>query len=468
MSHKLDYATLKGKHYAEMQALMPEFVARTHWPAERIRAERENGLRRLLRAAIDGSPWYHKTLGDIDPETFDSGNLTSLPVLTKAEFTANFDEIVTDRRVTAAVVEDYLAGLGEQDAYLFDAYHATVSGGSSGVRALLAFDWDSWTKYYLALFRYIYRDPRFSRGKNGKAPRVVGLASNTSAYLSSSLRQTFRQPGQESIGLSILDPMSTNVDRLNEINPEVLFAYPSVLRPLVAQARHGTLRVGPMAIISVGEPLMADLADEIRAIWPEIIIYDWYMAGEGGCIAAGCGIGAGLHLSEDLVILEPVDVDYRPVPPGVRSDKVLITNLANPLMPLIRYELEDQVTLLPPGEPCPCGSQHQRIATVDGRYWENFHYPGGIEVASLKLYSPLNRESSVSEFQMRQLPNGAAVELRGDNPDLPRIVRKLKAALTDAGLTDPEVTVKEVEWLPRLEISGKRTRFVPLPRENAG
>jgi hypothetical protein len=89
-------------------------------------------------------------------------------------------------------------------------------------------------------------------------------------------------------------------------------------------------------------------------------------------------------------------------------------------------------------------------------------------VASLKLYSPLNRESSVSEFQMRQLPNGAAVELRGDNPDLPRIVRKLKAALTDAGLTDPEVTVKEVEWLPRLEISGKRTRFVPLPRENAG
>ena len=43
----------------------------------------------------------------------------------------------------------------------------------------------------------------------------------------------------------------------------------------------------------------------------------------------------------DMCIVELVDTDYRPVPPGVPSAKALVTNLFNLAQPLIRYELTD-------------------------------------------------------------------------------------------------------------------------------
>lgn len=49
---------------------------------------------------------------------------------------ANFDEIVTDRRLTLARVETHLAGLGATPRYLLERYQAVVSGGSSGVRGV--------------------------------------------------------------------------------------------------------------------------------------------------------------------------------------------------------------------------------------------------------------------------------------------------------------------------------------------
>ena len=50
----------------------------------------------------------------------------------------------------------------------------------------------------------------------------------------------------------------------------------------------------------------------------------------GGVTAIGCFKGTGMHLSDDLVIVEPVDANGDPVPSGVRSHKVYVTNLFNP------------------------------------------------------------------------------------------------------------------------------------------
>lgn len=457
-----DYETLRGRQLAAMRELVPEYVGRTRWPAGRIRAERQAALRRLLRVAIDGSPWHRRRLTGIDPESCTVADLASVPVMTKDDLVTNFDEVVTDRRVTAERVERHLAALGDQDAYLLDAYHVAVSGGSSGRRATFVFDWESWQKYFLALFRYIYRDPRSATGRGGKAPLVVGLTASSSGHISSSLRQTFSPREPAAIGLPVLDPLEKNVRRLNEIQPDVLFTYPSILRPLVAEKRAGRLRVDPMAIISSAEPLPEDLADTIAATWPDTVVFNWYAASEGGCIAAGCGVGRGLHVSDDLVILEAVDADGRPVPPGVRSDKVYLTNLANTLMPLVRYELDDQVTYLP-DERCPCGSEHRRIANVHGRQRETFRYAGGVRVHALSLYGPLTFDPSVVEFQVRQTRTGVTVLVRGTDPDTDRITRDLAAALAAAGLADPEVTVEVVDRLDRLATSGKLVRFVPLP-----
>ena len=69
--------------------------------------------------------------------------------------------------------------------------------------------------------------------------------------------------------------------------------------------------------------------------------------------------------------MELVDNAGRPVPTGVRSDKIFLTNLYNLALPLIRYEITDQLELLRRGG-CPCGSAFRRVGDPHGRLDDTF------------------------------------------------------------------------------------------------
>ena len=71
---------------------------------------------------------------------------------------------------------------------------------------------------------------------------------------------------------------------------------------------------------------------------------------------------ARLHVSADWYIFEPVDRNYRLVLRGEPSHTVLMTNLANRVQPLIRYDQGDSVTLRPDAR--PCGSPLPAIRVV--------------------------------------------------------------------------------------------------------
>src|SRR5204863_10195 len=77
----------------------------------------------------------------------------------------------------------------------------------------------------------------------------------------------------------------------------------------------------------------------------------------------GCPAGPGSHVNADWAILEVVDDEYRPVPPGELGRRVLLTNLSNRAQPLIRYEVNDRVRLDAAG-PCACGSRLPRAGTT--------------------------------------------------------------------------------------------------------
>ncbi len=105
-----------------------------------------------------------------------------------------------------------------------------------------------------------------------------------------------------------------------------------------------------------------------------------YAGTEGGMMAVSSSRSPHMILSDDLLIFQPVDREGLPVQPGVRSAKVYLTNLFSLIMPLIKYELTDEVTLL--DEPCPYGSGHRLIEDVQGRQEDGLVYPGGVEVHS--------------------------------------------------------------------------------------
>ena len=145
----------------------------------------------------------------------------------------------------------------------------------------------------------------------------------------------------------------------------------------------------------------------------------------------------GSHLSEDLLIVEPVDEDGQPVAPGERSAKVYLTNLFNRALPLIRYEITDEVTLLP--EPCPCGSAHRCVADIQGRLDDRFVYDGR-RVHPHVFRSALGRHPGVVEYQVRQTADGARIAVRCGAPvRLEALGHEVADALAQLGLPRPVV-----------------------------
>lgn len=65
------------------------------------------------------------------------------------------------------------------------------------------------------------------------------------------------------------------------------------------------------------------------------------------------------------MIVEVVDGDNRPVPPGADGEKLLVTVLWSRTLPLIRYELADRVRLA--AAPEPCRLPFPLVAGIQGR-----------------------------------------------------------------------------------------------------
>jgi phenylacetate-coenzyme A ligase PaaK-like adenylate-forming protein len=172
-----------------------------------------------------------------------------------------------------------------------------------------------------------------------------------------------------------------------------------------------------------------------------------------------------MHLSDDNLIIEPVDEQGSPVPAGERSTKLYLTNLINSALPLIRYEVTDEITVLP--EPCPCGSSMPRVADIQGRHDDTFEYEG-VHVHPHVFRSALGREPNTVEYQVRQTLEGATILIRCTAaPDSDRLRTRIVDGLRRMGAGARTIDIQIVERIPR-QSSGKLKRFVPLDVRTKG
>ena len=157
-------------------------------------------------------------------------------------------------------------------------------------------------------------------------------------------------------------------------------------------------------------------------------------------------------------MLERVDENGVPVGPDEPAARTLATGLANRTFPFIRYDLGDEVTLLP--GPCECGSAFARVADIGGRRDDDFRY-GTAAIPASVFRHVLGTDPRVSEYQVHQTARGAEVLVVGD-PDTEALVSASVSALSRHGLAGAEVTVRAVDRLQRHESTGKLKRFIPL------
>ena len=334
--------------------------------------------------------------------------LAQLPAVTKAELMRSFDAWVSDPAVDLEGVEAFLADRSHIGERYLDRYVVWKSSGSTGEPGIFVQDepalatYDALIAIQLSAGRLVgpYAWGLLARG--GRAALIAATGDHF-ASIASWRRVCRGSPWPNARAFSILDPLPRIVGGLNDYRPAFVASYPTMLALLAQEQAAGRLRLQPACLWSGGEYLAPATAAAIERAFGCPLVNE-YGASECMSIAFGCREGA-LHVNEDWVVLEPVDRNFQPVPPGETSHTVLLTNLANRVQPVIRYDLGDSVLVAP--EPCPCGSPLQAIR-AQGRQDDvvTLTTAGGVAVSlvPLALTTVVEEAADVHRFQIVARP----------------------------------------------------------------
>jgi len=175
-------------------------------------------------------------------------------------------------------------------------------------------------------------------------------------------------------------PIVEQVRNLSRIAPDLIEGRPSSLLDVAREACK--LRVSlprPRVVISFGEMLHRSDREWLEKAF-RCRVADYYNCEEIGNVAWECPEHPGrMHVNGDTTLLEIVDDDGCPLPPG-ESGRVLLTNLTNWTMPFIRYAIQDQATNLGEGR-CGCGFTGTSMRLLEGRDDDFFLLPDGRRVS---------------------------------------------------------------------------------------
>ena len=137
----------------------------------------------------------------------------------------------------------------------------------------------------------------------------------------------------------------------------------------------------------------------------------------------------------------------------------------NTVLPLIRYEVTDELTVLEGDGGSPWTGR--RVADPAGRMDDGFLY-GGVWVHPQVFRTVFAAADDVAEYQVRQTPTGADVTVAGDGDvDAAALSAALHAGLAAAGVADTTIRMSVVAAIERQAETGKLRRFVPLAQESA-
>ncbi|MFR9804762.1 phenylacetate--CoA ligase family protein [Pseudonocardia sp. RS010] len=448
------YERVRAAHLSAVRAALEDHVARLGWPRERIERHRAERLRALLGWARERSPFHAARTGEVDPATATVDDLARLPVMTKREAQEEWDAIVTTPGLDRAGVERVLARQ-RWFSYTPQGYQVFSSGGSSGVRGVYLWDWAQFVTLACLAWRWQLRADR-AGGTDGPA-RLAVLSAGGPPHASTPLFAVGTAASTETVVIPAAAPFDDVLAAVADARPTAMVGYASVIGRLARATLAGELDVRPLRVSTNSEPLTEEDRTAIGAAWGAPVHNLWGST-EIGVQAVGCGVGDGLHISDDEVILERVDADGRPVGPDEPAARTLATGLAGRTFPFVRYDLGDEVTLLP--GVCPCGSAMPRVAAVAGRRDDDLRY-GGLLVPASAFRYVLGADPRIAEYQVHQTSGGADVLVVG-SPDLPAVTEALVEALRPYGLPDAAITVRTVDRIPRNAATGKLSRFVPL------
>ena len=415
------------------------------WSRTKLDELQQRRLAELLDWATQRSLFYreYRSTHRLGPPYI----LGDFPIMNKKTYMEHFDEIVTDPRLRLSQLQEHMARVSGDEYYLGE-YRVLTTAGSSGQKTVVVFNRREWSIQEAASMRIasMMGVVPFST----RRPKIVTIGSP------SPLHDSYRLPLSMDIGLyryhvlPATAPIDELVQRLNLLQPYILRGFPSMLGLLVTEQLQGRLHIDPSIVAGGGEPLSKELRKQLQSVW-QSSVFDIYGTQEG-LRAMECNLDEGMHIFEDLGIVEVVDEDNRPVPDGSLGHKILFTSLFSFTQPVIRYEISDMMVLAP--EPCPCGQPFRRILAINGRNDDVLYLQGraGRQVAvhPVHFWNVLESFASIRQYQVVHEPDGICLRLmfeEGNGDTACSVREQLAQKLHTLGVICPSIRVELVTTL---------------------
>lgn len=238
---------------------------------------------------------------------------------------------------------------------------------------------------------------------------------------------------------------------LNRVRPRVIYAYPTPLALFCEYLLRGKEPYHrPATVICTAETLLQGQRTIIETALG-CKVFEQYGARDFGMVAADCAQHNGLHVNPAAVFIEQHALQ------GAESEglqEMIVTDLLNEGMPLIRYKINDCATVS--GDVCPCGIKYPLIGSIQGRVADNFYLPNKGVVPGVALTNRVIKAASgIRKIQIIQLqPEAFIIKFVPDDSFSAASITNLHGKLME--FLGPTVTFdfEPVEDIPR-EPSGK-------------
>jgi phenylacetate-CoA ligase len=325
---------------------------------ERIHQRQWDALRKLLEFVSTSNPFYRerfRSAGFRPSELRGPDDLAAIPVLSKDDIRSRGADLISD-------------------GYSPEGMFHKRTGGSTGVPVHLYWDRDAYrfkgavVKRHDAWAGYRFGDKHATLwGDTEKRyplrERIFHALCARTIFLDTLLMDEAH--------------LRNFVQRLRRFRPPVLYGHAHSVyfftRYLIDE---GIDDIRFTALISTAETLLPAERQVIESRFGRVL-FDRYGCEELSLIASECESHDGLHIAAEGLYVEVLGGDEQS--PG----RVVVTDLMNRGMPLVRYEVGDLATIAP-GR-CSCGRGLPRLGRVFGRTTDILYAPDGRKISGVSI-----------------------------------------------------------------------------------
>jgi phenylacetate-CoA ligase len=358
-----------------------------YWSPGQLAAYQWSAFKKLIAHAVETCPYYGESFrrAGIRPADLRTPqDIRHVPMITKEEIQAHRDELISSRYATRELIDD-------------------MTGGSTGSPMRFCYDHDRQDSRMAATLRH----DRWSGWEIGErramlwgAPQDLKRARPLKARLRERLIHR-----RLILDASALDEaaMAHFAAQLQRYQPTMLLGYANTLAFFARFVEAENIRgIRPRGIISSAEVL----TDENRALVERTFgcrIFNRYGCREFAVIASECDEHDGMHVNGDNLLLETWSGGG---PARGEDGEIVITDLRNFAMPMIRYRIKDVGRVKE--TPCRCGRGLPLLDVSGGRVTDFLTATNGRKVSGIVLATyVITRIPGIEQVQFVQSERGA-------------------------------------------------------------